>query len=331
MDTWRRVEVAACEELPALLGDGGPGAAELDGDPCGDLHRGGGRRARAGDRPRHGRLRRRARRLGRPGRPLDPLRPDLLRRARHGARAAAREPGRARPAGRRRAGRGARRARARARAARSASGAPTACTPSRRPSGSSSPASPSRPTATRGVCERRSSRSPWARCREPSARTPPPPGLRGPRARPARPRARGRLDAGRRSRPPRRAAERDRARRGRGSSASRWRSATSSAPRSARSRSPSARARRAPRRCRTSATRSRPSRSRGSRAYCGATPRRRLEDVALWHERDISHSSVERVVLPDSHDPDRLPPAPRDRARRGHDRRPRADAAPTSS
>src|SRR6185437_14434984 len=24
-----------------------------------------------------------------------------------------------------------------------------------------------------------------------------------------------------------------------------------------------------------------------------------LEDVALWHERDISHSSVERVVLPD--------------------------------
>jgi adenylosuccinate lyase len=25
-----------------------------------------------------------------------------------------------------------------------------------------------------------------------------------------------------------------------------------------------------------------------------------LEDVALWHERDISHSSAERVVLPDS-------------------------------
>src|SRR5206468_4594754 len=24
------------------------------------------------------------------------------------------------------------------------------------------------------------------------------------------------------------------------------------------------------------------------------------EDIALWHERDISHSSVERVVLPDS-------------------------------
>jgi adenylosuccinate lyase len=25
-----------------------------------------------------------------------------------------------------------------------------------------------------------------------------------------------------------------------------------------------------------------------------------IEDVALWHERDISHSSVERVILPDA-------------------------------
>jgi adenylosuccinate lyase len=25
-----------------------------------------------------------------------------------------------------------------------------------------------------------------------------------------------------------------------------------------------------------------------------------LEDVALWHERDISHSSVERLILPDA-------------------------------
>src|SRR5438270_12343402 len=25
-----------------------------------------------------------------------------------------------------------------------------------------------------------------------------------------------------------------------------------------------------------------------------------LENVALWHERDISHSSAERIVLPDS-------------------------------
>jgi adenylosuccinate lyase len=32
------------------------------------------------------------------------------------------------------------------------------------------------------------------------------------------------------------------------------------------------------------------------RGYLGAA----LEDVALWHERDISHSSVERVALPDA-------------------------------
>ncbi|MEE8412683.1 MAG: lyase family protein, partial [Acidobacteriota bacterium] len=32
------------------------------------------------------------------------------------------------------------------------------------------------------------------------------------------------------------------------------------------------------------------------RAYVQAA----LEDVALWHERDISHSSVERVILPDA-------------------------------
>ena len=25
-----------------------------------------------------------------------------------------------------------------------------------------------------------------------------------------------------------------------------------------------------------------------------------MENVALWHERDISHSSVERVIMPDS-------------------------------
>lgn len=36
--------------------------------------------------------------------------------------------------------------------------------------------------------------------------------------------------------------------------------------------------------------------SRLLRGYAGAG----LENVALWHERDISHSSVERVVLPDA-------------------------------
>ncbi len=32
------------------------------------------------------------------------------------------------------------------------------------------------------------------------------------------------------------------------------------------------------------------------RGYLGPA----LEDIALWHERDISHSSVERVILPDA-------------------------------
>jgi adenylosuccinate lyase len=32
------------------------------------------------------------------------------------------------------------------------------------------------------------------------------------------------------------------------------------------------------------------------RAHAGAA----LEDIALWHERDISHSSVERIILPDT-------------------------------
>ena len=36
--------------------------------------------------------------------------------------------------------------------------------------------------------------------------------------------------------------------------------------------------------------------SRLLRGYATAA----LENVALWHERDISHSSVERVILPDS-------------------------------
>jgi len=37
--------------------------------------------------------------------------------------------------------------------------------------------------------------------------------------------------------------------------------------------------------------------SRLVRGYAQAA----FEDVALWHERDISHSSVERVILPDAH------------------------------
>ena len=87
----------------------------------------------------------------------------------------------------------------------------------------------------------------------------------------------------------------------RGWSASRPRSATCSAPRCARSRSRSASgSRRARARCRTSATRSRPSGSPAWRACCAATRTAGVENVALWHERDISHSGAERVVLPDA-------------------------------
>ena len=41
-----------------------------------------------------------------------------------------------------------------------------------------------------------------------------------------------------------------------------------------------------------------------------------LENVALWHERDISHSGAERVVLPDATIAARLHAAPRDAGRR---------------
>ena len=72
--------------------------------------------------------------------------------------------------------------------------------------------------------------------------------------------------------------------------------------------------------------------ARLQRGYLGAG----LEDVALWHERDISHSSVERVALPDASllacymlrkatglaaglvvHPERALPEPRPRARSG--------------
>ena len=42
------------------------------------------------------------------------------------------------------------------------------------------------------------------------------------------------------------------------------------------------------------------SRSAGWRGCCAANAQAALENIALWHERDISHSSVERVIFPDS-------------------------------
>ncbi len=116
-------------------------------------------------------------------------------------------------------------------------------------------------------------------------------------------------DPGGRARPARRGPLRLRRRRDHGRVLRHWRSASSRAATSARPTSPSPRARRARRRCPTSATRCAPSGSAAWHASCAATSSAGLEDVALWHERDISHSSVERVVLPDAIAADRLPAA----------------------
>ncbi len=87
METWRQVEVAACEELPGLLGDeAGPTEAELEAIRRARFTVAGGRRTRASHRSRRGRIRGCAGRLGRRGGTVDPLRVDLLGRARHGAR-----------------------------------------------------------------------------------------------------------------------------------------------------------------------------------------------------------------------------------------------------
>ncbi len=92
------------------------------------------------------------------------------------------------------------------------------------------------------------------------------PRLRDARARAAGPRARGRLHAGRRPRPPRRAVGRDRARRRRPRAVRDRDRAICSAPRCGRCRSRSAPGRRAQRRCPTSATRSRAEQICGPRA-----------------------------------------------------------------
>ena len=170
MECWLEVELAATEAwaeegvVPARGRRGGAGQRRLHGR--------GGRGARAGHRPRRRRLRRRRRRLGRRARALDPLRPHLLRRARHGAGAAAapgrrdrRSPARAPTATRWSSGRS-------STATRSASAAPTASTPSRRPSACASPASPSRPTATSTASTTPSSSSPSASSPARSAPTP---------------------------------------------------------------------------------------------------------------------------------------------------------------
>ena len=147
MDAWREVELAACEELPGLLGEHGPSEDEL-------------KAIRAATFTVEAVNEREATtdhdvaafvdvlgRLGRRGRTLHPLRADLLRRARHGARASA-----ARGRSDRRAGRrelvGALGERAREHGETLCVGRRTASTPSRRLRRRSSPAWPSRHNAT---------------------------------------------------------------------------------------------------------------------------------------------------------------------------------------
>ena len=295
MTAWRDVEVAAAEALD------GPTAGRARRHPRRTLHRRGGEGARAGHGPRRGRLRRRARRLGRPGGALDPLRADLLRRARHRARAAAA------------ARRGARRAGGAAAAPsplaeRAREHADTLCV-GRTHGVHAEPTSFGLKLAGFAFeAHRNADRLERAFAQ---AATGAISGAVGTYASlgPAYERrvlaalglaARARLHAGRAARPARRARAGDRPGRAPGSSGSPRRCATSSARRCARSRSRSAPGRRARARCRTSATRSSRSGSRGWPALLRGYAQAAVEDVALWHERDISHSGAERVLLPDA-------------------------------
>ena len=118
------------------------------------------------------------------------------------------------------------------------------------------------------------------------------PGLRAPGARAARAARRAGLHAGRPARPPRRAAERDRAGRRR-PGALRDGDPPPPAHRGPRGRGAvPRRARRAPARCRTSATRSPPSASPASRACCAATRRRG------WRTSRCGTSATSRTPAP---------------------------------
>ena len=75
-------------------------------------------------------------------------------------------------------------------------------------------------------------------------------------------------------------------------------SATCNALRSARRRSTSAKNKKAPRPCRTRRIRSRAEQISGLARVLRGNAQAAMENIPLWHERDISHSSVERVIFP---------------------------------
>ena len=297
-EAWLQVELAAAD---AMAGAGlVPAEAVVDLQEQRPFRRRPHRGNREDHPARRHRLHHRGRRARRPLGALAALRPDLVGRRRHrpGAAAGAGD-GRDPAAGRR-----------------------AACR-HRRPRRGAPPHADDRPHAWRarraddlrpeaGAVARPArprSRSPTARprggaCRQDLGRgrhlRPPRSGGRSRRLPAARPRTGADLHPGDPARPPRRAADARWPSPARRSRRSPSRFAACRRPRSARWRSRSARARRAPRRCRTSATRSAASRSSAWPGCCAPTPGAAFENVALWHERDISHSSVERVILPDS-------------------------------
>ena len=88
-------------------------------------------------------------------------------------------------------------------------------------------------------------------------------------------------------------------------SAERWRRwrprfAICSGPKSGKWKSRSTRGTRVPRPCHTSATRTLPSGLAGLARLLRGYATTAAENNALWHERDISHSSTERVIMPDA-------------------------------
>ena len=102
------------------------------------------------------------------------------------------------------------------------------------------------------------------------------------------------------ARPSRRGDDDPRPDRRQASRSSRPRSGPCRRPRCGSWRSPSGPGRRARRPCPTSATPWAASRCAGLARLVRSNAAAALENIALWHERDISHSSVERVIIPDS-------------------------------
>ena len=301
MDTWRQVEVAACEELPGLLGADGPDGGRARGDP----------RARA-SRSRRSHERERvtdhdvaafvdvlAASAGEAGRwihfgltssdVLDTALALQLRAAGEviltGARSLT-----ATLAARAREHAGHAVRRAHARRSRRADDA----------SGSSSPASRSRPTATPSACSAPSRRSPLGRSPARSAPTPPP-ALSSRRACSQR-LGLAREDVSTQVVPRDRHAELLSAIALAGAGLERFATEVRHLQRT------EVREVQEPFRAGQKGSSAMPHKRNpikseqisGLARVLRGNAQAALENVALWHERDISHSSVERVILPDS-------------------------------